>query len=226
MEIQLDAAEARVLGCLLEKEMTTPEYYPLTLNSLIAAVNQKSNRDPVVDWEADVVEEATDGLRDQGLAFRVDTAGSRVSKFRYSLDCIGEMPPAEKALLCVLLLRGPQTVGELRARTERMHGFATTDAVAVALGCMENDYGFPLVRQLPRQPGRKEVRWACLLGGEPEAESAVSQVEGPSSSAGFALHGLSRRGQQLEELQAEVAQLRGELQQLRQDFDALRSQLE
>lgn len=223
MDQFLSFAEARVFGCLLEKEKTTPEYYPLTLNALVAAANQKSSRDPVVDFDDETVQLATDGLREKGLVYRVDVAGSRVPKFRHSLERLVELPPEEKALLCVLLLRGPQTPGELRSRTERMFSFASLDAVTEGLQSLAGDYTIPLVRVLPRQPGRKEARWVQLLTGEPDAELLAEREDVTASPRGP--EGTPVRFVREEDwvaLRAEVAELRQDLEQSQQEIAHLR----
>lgn len=145
----LSAPEVRVLGCLLEKSETTPDAYPLTLNSLLLACNQKSNRDPVVEYDEDLVIEALDDLRKKGFVFRVDVAGSRVAKFRHNIDELLGLSRGSKALLSVLLLRGAQTLGELRTRSERMHSFATTEAVEEELIEVASEIERPLWMKLP-----------------------------------------------------------------------------
>ena len=164
MEPILNENEIRVLGCLIEKEMTTPDYYPLTLNALTNACNQKSNRDPVVDLEETDVVRALDALRMKGLAMQAHGEGSRVPKYRHSLAEKLFLEPEELAILCELFLRGPQTVGELRGRAGRMHDFEDLAQVeAVLQELMERQP--PMAAKLPRQPGRKEHRYAHLLGG-------------------------------------------------------------
>ena len=171
--LQLTAAEARVLGALIEKEITTPEYYPLSLNALINACNQRSNREPVMDLDEEAVRQGLHGLEDDGLAGRSRSSdGGRVTKYEHWLGEAFNFSRAETALICVLLLRGPQTPGELRGRTERMHRF---DEISDVLGglqkLMERDPS--LVAVLPRQPGTKESRYVHLLSGPVEAASAT-----------------------------------------------------
>jgi len=166
LEIVLDEVEARVLACLMEKQVTTPEYYPMTLNGLTAACNQKSNRDPVVAFsEADVVR-ALDRLQDRRLIVRTESAGGRVPKYRHDLAEKLPLGAARMAVLCELMLRGPQTVGELKGRAGRMHPFGDLDAVEAALTALAGREP-PLAVQLQRQPGRKEPRWAHLMCGAP-----------------------------------------------------------
>jgi hypothetical protein len=204
MEMVLNEIEVRVLGTLVEKELTTPEYYPLTLNALVNACNQKSNRDPVLNLEEGEVMKALDTLRFKQLAI-LSGAGGRVAKYRHALVEKFRFTPAELSLLCELLVRGPQTVGELRTRAERMHQFPNLEAVEATLNdLMERT----LVMKLPRQPGRKEPRFCHLFSGEPDLEALESA---PAAEP-------ARRGSEDEiaKLEAEVAQLRQEMAELRQ----------
>ncbi len=216
----LSSVETRVLGCLMEKERTTPETYPLTLNALIAACNQLTNRDPVMVVGDRDAETALDELRQKKLATVVFGAGSRVQKYRHILPDTYNFTPQEFALLCVLLLRGPQTVGELRARAERMAGFATLADAENALGgliSMEQ----PFVRHLPARPGQKERRYVQLLSGEPE-EGPMDETVPPVVRERVAEPGVASR---VETLEREVGGLRGELAELRERFDEFRRQL-
>src|SRR3954454_11145398 len=171
MDFELDAAEARVLGSLLEKEVATPEYYPLSLNALVNACNQKSNREPVVSYDEDTVEVALEGLRTKGLSLRSTGRDSRVPKYAQRVTEKYTFGRREPAALCVLLLRGPQTTGELRGRSERLYTFDDLEAVESTLHRLaEIDF----VKQLPRQAGTKEPRWAPLMWGDVEvAEAAI-----------------------------------------------------
>src|SRR5580693_4553000 len=182
MDLHLDAAAVRVLGSLLEKEVTTPEYYPLSLNALVNACNQKSNRDPVVNYDEDTVEQALDELRKEGLSLRITGRDSRVPKHEQRFTEKFNLGRREAAVLCVLFLRGPQTVGELRGRTERLYTFDDLEAVEATLHRLA-EMGF--VKQLPRQTGFKEQRYAHLLSGDvevaelaPAAASAAERVNG------------------------------------------------
>lgn len=217
MDFQLDDVEARVLGCLIEKEMATPEYYPLSLNALTNACNQKSNRDPLMTLgEGDVVQ-ALERLRFKQLAV-VAADGGRVAKYRHLMAERLQLVPEELAILAELLLRGPQTVGELRNRGERMHPFDSLEAVETVLReLMERD--LPLVALLPRQPGRKEGRYAQLLSPLPVSAVDNDSVAPPVS----ALNGSAERISLLEE---EVAALRGEVAELRCLIEEFRRQFE
>lgn len=219
MDNLLDGVEVRVLGCLIEKEMTTPEYYPLTLNALTNACNQKSNRDPITTLAEEEVVRALDGLRFKQLAL-VAADGGRVPKYRHILAEKLGLVPAELALMCEMMVRGPQTVGELRTRCERMHPFADLAAVEEVLGeLMEREQ--PLVARLQRQPGRKESRYAQLWSGEPE--SAAEEVGMPPEAARQRVMAENERIGKLEE---EVALLRAEVAGLRQAVEEFKAQFE
>jgi len=218
--IALTPAEARVLGCLIEKQLTTPEYYPLTLNALLAACNQKSNRAPAVEYDEQTVVRAVDNLRTKKLAWMVSTSGGRVPKYehraaeRLLLDRQEQM-----AVLCELLLRGPQTAGELRSHAERMHPFAGLDAVQAAIEALASR-PVPLVLKLPRLPGHKESRWTHLLSGQPE--TAPVQAEPLPEPARAAVQADDMRLAKLEHdfaaLQQEVAELKAALEAFRSQF--------
>ena len=189
---ELDAVEIRVLGCLLEKEQTTPDAYPLSVNSLVGACNQKSNRDPVMALSETDVEGALDRLHGEVMVWPVD--GARIRKWRHSLDRMWDLRPATRAVMAVLLLRGAQTAGEIRARTERMHPFASTSEVEEVLANLAAGEE-PLTVHLARQPGQKEARWTHLVGGPPDARTTVfepARVEAPAP-------GLSQRVSALED---------------------------
>src|SRR5215472_14763706 len=184
MDWQIDAAEARVLGSLLEKEIATPEYYPLSLNALVNACNQKSNREPVVSYDDDTVEVALEALRAKGLALRSTGRESRVAKHAQRFTEKFNVGRREAALMCVLLLRGPQTVGELRGRTERLYTFDDLEAVESTLHRLAE---MEFVRQLPRQAGYKESRYAQLLCGD----IAITE-EAPAAAASGRVDRLSQ----------------------------------
>jgi uncharacterized protein YceH (UPF0502 family) len=180
--IELSPASARVLGSLVEKEITTPEYYPLSLNALMNACNQKNNRDPVTNLDEDQIRQALHTLQDQGLAAPVRGTESRVAKYEHHLQEVFNFTRGEIAVMCVLLLRGPQTPGELRGRTERMHRFEELiDVQSVLQRLMQREP--PLVTMLARQPGTKEARYAHLLSGEVTEVLPIAAVE-PGGLAG------------------------------------------
>lgn len=220
--ILLTAEEARVLGCLLEKAATTPDVYPLTLNSLITACNQKTNRQPVVDFDEEIVAEAIEGLRAKKLAFRVDGAGSRVSKYRHHVEETLGLAKAGKALLTVLLLRGAQTPGELRARTERMHIFADAEALENELDELAADMESPLWQRLPPAPGQKEVRYQHLLCGDLQL-AAATPAELPTEPA---IAAVQSRNARIDVLEQQVATLESELSELKAAFATFREQFD
>jgi len=166
MEIELNEIEARILGCLIEKELTTPEYYPLTLNSLRTACNQKSNREPVMNLDDDEVIMSLDSLKRYRLVLERHETGARVQKYEHNLPAKWSFSPEEVAIICVLLLRGPQTVGEMRQRSSRMYNFKDLEHVEDTLQLLLHRDDGPFVVQLPRQPGRKEMRYMHLFCGE------------------------------------------------------------
>ena len=218
MELDLTQTEARVLGCLVEKDLATPEYYPLTLNALTNACNQKSNRDPIMQMaETDVVR-ALDNLRRKQLAHQ-SAEGVRAAKYCHNLEGLLRLDPEEQAILAELLLRGPQTVGELRTRAERMCSVGDLQAVEELLQHLA-DREAPLVMRLPRQPGRKEHRYAHLLAGEPE----IGQAAPPTPEA--ARIQVQAEDDRVARLASEVAELRNELEEVRQQFREFRSQFE
>lgn len=200
----LDPVEVRILGALMEKQLTTPEYYPLTLNALAAASNQKSNREPVMELGESELSRALDRLQDERLVWKV--MGGRAVRFDHNLDKVWHLNQKEKALLTLLFLRGPQTAGELRGRSDRLHQFESVPEVEETLRDMAA-HSEPLVRQLPRRPGQKEERWAHTVGGmvveEEPAPAVVTESRGEP---------LSQRVQRLEE---QVAALTNELRELK-----------
>ena len=189
MDWNLSPEELRVLGCLVEKESTTPEQYPLSVNALRNACNQKSSRDPVMELPESSVREAISSLTRRGLVKTASGYGGRVSKFAHRFGAEGsglQLAPEQVAVLCVLFLRGPQTPGELRARTQRIHAFPDTAAVEDTLTGLAQHAQGPLVRRLAREPGRREHRYAHCLGGEPaeaDAPVAVAETAPPASAA-------------------------------------------
>jgi len=211
-EVILNPLEARVLGCLIEKELATPDIYPLTLNSLVNACNQRSNRDPVMDVSAREAESALDGLRTKKLATLFSGADARVFKYRQTLDLVFPIDVGARVILCELLIRGPQTTAELRIRTERMHRL-TTEEVETILQEMAMRPSGALVRRMSRQPGQKELRWAQLLTGEPSIIAEESPVA--ARAASVTAPDLEKR---VEALEAEIARLKNEFAALRKSL--------
>jgi len=211
MDWQLDASEARVLGALLEKEIATPEYYPLSLNALVNACNQKSNREPVVSYDEDTVEVALAGLRAKGLAVRI-TGESRVPKHGQRFTETLNLGRREAALICLLLLRGPQTVGELRGRSDRLYTFDGLEAVESTLQRL-SEAG--MVKKLPRISGLRESRYAHLLSGDVAIEDGASE-SAPSRAPGRDDDAVAER----------IAALEQELAQLRREFEDFRGRFE
>jgi uncharacterized protein YceH (UPF0502 family) len=203
MENPLSPFELRVLGALIEKESTTPEYYPLTLNSLVAACNQKTNRWPVTEYTEDEVAEGIDGLKARGYAASI-TGGSRVAKFAQRFTEKLNLGRRENAILCVLMLRGQQTVGEIKGRTERIYAFADLDETETVLQKMMDRAEGPLVQKLPHAPGTKEPRYAQTLGGAVEMQAAP--VASPATD-------------RFSTLEQEVGRLRDEVAELRRRLD-------
>jgi uncharacterized protein YceH (UPF0502 family) len=227
--VDLTAAEIRVLGCLLEKQRTTPDTYPLTLNALRAACNQSTNRDPVVDYDEATIRDAVARLSRRRWARLASGAGSRASKYRHLLDESLTSAPDELAVLCVLMLRGPQTPGELKGRTERLHPFADLAAVHDTL---ERLIDRDLVEQLPRRPGQKEERYAHRLSDDDAAQPApvaavatpVPEIAAPVVRApGRPMPAAPARAHvELPPLDERVARLEAEVVQLRAELRALR----
>jgi uncharacterized protein YceH (UPF0502 family) len=214
----LSPVEVRVLGSLIEKDITTPDYYPLTLNALTNACNQSNNRDPVMALGEQAITEGLNGLRERKLAFMFQGADSRVAKFGHRVAESLELARPETAILCVLLLRGPQTPGEIRGRTGRMHEFATLDDTEASLQSLIERAPAALVAKLPRQAGTKEQRYAHLLGGEiaTAAPTAAAGVEVPYSSP---------REDRIAKLETEVSGMRAEIDVLKRELADLKAQL-
>jgi uncharacterized protein len=217
----LSPTETRVLGSLLEKEVTTPEYYPMTLNALTNACNQKSNRHPVMLLEDFAVREAADSLRARKLAMMFHGAEARVPKFKHTIENVYQLEPGERAVLCELLLRGPQTPGELRNRCERLHPFPDLDAVEQTLTSLAEYPVNPLVARLPRQPGQKEQRFIQLLSASPEIEQAGAEQPPLPRASGDA-----GTGNRLTALEQEVVRLKEEVGELREVMEQFRKQFE
>jgi uncharacterized protein YceH (UPF0502 family) len=205
----LDSAEVRVLGALMEKEATTPDYYPLSLNALVNACNQKTNRDPVVDYDDDTVADALVRLREKRFALTI-TSGSRVNKYQQRISETLNLGRRESAMLCVLFLRGPQTIGEIKDRSERMFPFADLAEAEIVLEKLAAWPSGPLVKKLPRLAGQKEARYVHLLSGEPDLEAIAEPAAPPTRVA---------------QLEQELRDLRDEFNDLKRRFEALESQL-
>jgi uncharacterized protein len=220
--VGLDPAQIRVLGCLLEKQQTTPDGYPLTLNSLRLACNQSTSRDPVVTYDEATVREAAQRLGSRGLTRMTSYHGSRTAKYRHLLDEALGVSPEERALLCVLMLRGPQTLGELKQRSERLHAFPDLKTIEETLDRLtERELG----RWQERKPGQKEARYGHLLEEEADPGEVRSEQGALPEAEVFAPATRDVPGSRApaDELTAEVARLRADLDALRRDVDALRS---
>jgi uncharacterized protein len=213
--VELSAPECRVLGSLIEKERATPQNYPLTLNALRSACNQTTNRDPITHYEEHTLEEALSSLREQGITRIVYSTSNRAAKYRHILGEVLRLGDDEVAVLAVLLLRGPQTIGEIKGRSERLFAFADLAAVQAALERLAAREDGGLVVRFDRQPGQKDARWAHRLAGEPDPPAAT-WTPAPDGAGGAP--------PRITELVAEVAELRAELSDLRAEFDAFRSQ--
>jgi uncharacterized protein YceH (UPF0502 family) len=207
----LSDIETRVLGALVEKQVTTPEYYPLTLNALTLACNQKNNRHPVTSYSESQVSAAVESLREKNLAYVFYGSNSRVPKYKHVMPEVLHLNAAEMGLMCVLMLRGPQTPGELRGNAARLHEFAGLDEVEQTLNALISREPEPLVARLPRQAGQKEVRFAQLLSGEPIHVENAPEVQRASPREGLE--------QKVERLAAEVESLRQQFEQFKKQFE-------
>ncbi|MCU1254305.1 MAG: Protein of unknown function YceH [Candidatus Angelobacter sp.] len=217
MNIVLNPAEARVLGALVEKDITTPDYYPLSLNALINACNQKNNREPVTNFDEETVRLALRNLSDKRLAGPASGADGRVTKYEHGLQEVFNFTRPETAILCVLLLRGPQTPGELRGRGERMHRFEDLDEVLSGLQQLMRREP-PLAKALGRRPGTKEIRYAHLLSGDVEAWEPPSGNVYPD--------GVTDDNERVAHLEAQLATLQSEVAELKQQMAEFRKQFE
>ena len=220
MEIQLSDIEVRILGCLFEKETTTPDYYPLSLNSLVNACNQKSNRNPVVAYEETSVVRGLDSLRKKGLSEKIHKADSRVPKYQHSFMKKFNLSLPEAVALSVFMLRGPQTAGEIRGRSERLYKYSGLNEVEEVLtGLMNKEE--PMVIKLPRQTGRKESRYMHLLSGAPEITDTETTL--PEESATQQVRAENER---IAKLENELTSLRKEFDNLKYEFKKLQSEFE
>lgn len=215
MSENLNEIEVRILGSLVEKQLATPEYYPLTLNALMAACNQKTNREPVVFYSEQIISQTLDVLREKNLVYVYYGSGSRVPKYKNLVSHAFELEPSETAIICVLFLRGQQTIGEIRERTHRLYDFTDLNDVNESLESLIRRET-PLIVKLERQPGQKEVRYAHLLSGEVTAESHISQriLSKESDNERFT------------KLETEVETLKTEMNELRQTFEEFKKQFE
>jgi len=218
MDIILSDVEARVLGSLIEKDLTTPEYYPLSLNALVHACNQKSNRDPLMNLDEDAVRQALHNLNQKELAGPADNIDSRVSKFEHRLQEAFNFTRHEIAILCELLLRGPQTPGELRSRANRMHRFEDLGIVQSTLQRLMKREP-PLAKMLPRVSGTKEARYAHLLSGDVEASEPGPASESAVTSSSIDGKRIARLEHEVAGIQKEVADLKQQLAAFQKQFD-------
>ena len=213
----LNDFEIRVLGSLVEKQVTTPEYYPLTLNSLTAACNQKNNRNPVTSYSENEVAQALETLREKNLTYVFHGSTSRVPKYKHVMPEVMHLKPAELALMCTLMLRGPQTTGELRSNSSRLHEFSGLEEVDATVNSLITHEPEALAVRLPRQAGQKEARFAHLLSGEIPIEEPVSEV------AAIKTRGREDRVAMLE---GEIEDLKGQIAQLREQFEVFKKQFD
>lgn len=218
MELQLTETEVRVLGSLIEKDITTPEYYPLSLNALVNACNQKSNRDPVMQLNEDAVRDALEGLQQLRMAGPARGADSRVTKYEQRLQEVFNFTRPEIAVLCVLLLRGPQTPGELRGRTDRLHRFEALDDVQSAVQkLMQREP--PLAKVLPRQPGTKESRYAHLLAGDVVGAEVPAQPRAPAERNPADDDRIAQLEKEVTALRKDVSDVKDQLERFRKQFE-------
>ena len=216
MITELTDVEVRVLGSLVEKQVTTPEYYPLTLNALMLACNQKNNRTPVTSYDETTVAQALETLREKNLAYVFYGSTSRVPKYKHVLPEVMHLTQPELALMCVLLLRGPQTTGKLATRAFRLHEFSGLEEVEATLNSLITREPDPLVKRLPRQPGQKEARFAHLLSGEVSIYAAHEEVA-PTRTRG---------NDRVAALEAEIETLKAEVGMLKSQFEGFKKQFE
>ena len=215
MLTEMNELETRIVGCLVEKQLTTPEYYPLTLNALVAACNQKTNREPVTNYGESEIERALDILRDKNLVYVFYGSSSRVPKYKHMLPNVYELETRETALVSVLMLRGAQTVGELNQRTGRLYEFSGLNEISETLdGLAKREE--PIVFRLERQPGQKEARYAHLLSGAIDIESYARE----SANAQIP------RADRISELEREIESLKNEFNQFRESFEEFKKQFD
>jgi len=211
----INETEARILGSLVEKQLTTPEYYPLTLNALTAACNQKSNRDPAMSLDESAILAAIDTLRDKNLVYLFYGSGSRSVKYKHMLPNVYELEPPAVALIALLLLRGPQTAGEMRGRADRLYPFSSIGEVQETLDELAGR-SEPLVVRLERQPGQKEARYAHLLSGEIDTAAFATRSQTPANDP--------RSNSRVDALEEELSGLKSEIAELREEFNRFKEQ--
>ena len=217
----LSAVEVRILGSLIEKQRTTPDYYPLTLNALTNACNQVSNRDPVVAFDEKTVVRGLDSLREKKLVWMVAAAGSRVPKYEQRITEALELKEPEAAVMCLLMLRGPQTPGEIRSRSGRLHEFANLEEVQSVLDALSGRPD-PLVKSLPRQPGTREIRWAHLMSGEVEWAPPPAAEPRPEAAA----LQVRQEDERIARLEDDIRTLRQAVEDLKQQFEQFKRQFD
>jgi uncharacterized protein len=210
--------EVRVLGALVEKQVTTPEYYPLTINSLMLACNQKNNRHPVTAYSEDAVAQAVESLREKSLTYVFYGSTSRVPKFKHVMTEVFHLSQSQLALMCILMLRGSQTIGELRERASRLHEFSSLEEVDATLNSLISREPETLVTRLTRQVGQKEVRFAHLLAGEVAVEAAAEE-QSPRRT-------IPRETDRISSLQEDVAALKTQMEELQGQFENFKKQFE
>ncbi len=216
----LTPIEVRVLGSLIEKQITTPEYYPLTLNALVAACNQKNNRSPVTSYTESEVDDALSALRDKNLAYVFHGSTSRVPKYKHVVPEVMHLSPAEVAAMCVLMLSGPQTLGEIRTRGSRLYEFSGLEEVEQTVRELANKEDEPMVIKLPRQPGQKDARFVHLLSGPPEMEVTA---EAPTTSRS---HRRADEPDRINKLEEQVQGLTEQVESLSTQFEEFKKQFE
>ena len=222
MDAILNETEVRVIGSLIEKQVTTPEYYPLTLKALTSACNQTSNREPVVSYDEKQVAHALESLREKNMAYVFYGSDSRVPKYKQMMSDIFHLTPSERGVMCVLMLRGAQTLGEIRGRTNRLYEFADLAEVEATLEALIARDDPPLVARLPRAGGQKEARYAHLLSGE---VIVPEQLPGPPRTEPV-MREVRAENERVSRLEAEVETLRREVAELRQQLEDFRKQFE
>ena len=228
-DVYLSPIEVRVLGCLIEKEATTPEYYPLSLNSLTAACSQKSSRDPVMQLSDDDIRDAIDHLRGLHLLWELDTAGGRVAKYDHNIKAAWKLTPQESAVLCVLMLRGPQTGGEIKGRTGRLHEFASIEEVEATLTALAQKETGAFVCKMERLPGHKECRYCHLLSGEVKTASSATVVTSDGTNSlepAIASPTFLTSSQRIAALEGDVQMLKDQISEIKAAFEGFKKQFE